>query len=496
MGQPTNSDYSRAIAELTIARIWQEAGLPGRVPTGDGIHKSPFRDERTPSFSVFGRMRNWKDHGTGDGGGIVDFAKKCWSELSDEDFREKLIEVSGIIRSPKKTDAPVNGQPFFVGPDGVPRAAAAVIPKTVEKAAKAIEKRQQLAEAEERLYQEREALLHPELPKEKRNLPGWPDCVRDRFVEGWEYLRGDTKRQAEFAESRGWPVAWVEELLNLELISYPLERGFDSPDERWARRQKAFRVDVPLLSSRTVKELRPGVTVASACELRPIGYHQRIFVPARNGEPERKLWMFLPSFPKFAARSKYEKAIVEEGVKVRGLRYASEDRDGRGGEREPFITAAPFVLGDLAAPKVIVILEGQWDAITFFGACGWFHDTSPASGVAVFGVRGAQGRVPFLSYWRQWMLLHRPLAWVIADNDAAGGTWREAPAAKPGELRPPSFAEQLEAAGCRKVLVSWLKPGTWGKDFNDYYRAKKPGPDAMHVWMKKAGVLDAAGGWA
>lgn len=493
MGQATNSDYSRAIAELTIARIWQEAGLPGRVPTGDGIHKSPFRDERTPSFSIFGRMRNWKDHGTGDGGGIVDFAKKCWGELSEDDFRERLIEVSGIVRSLRPSRAPA-GQADADAP-AAPGPQAAAVPKSLEKAAKAIEKRQRLTEAEERLYQEREALLHPDLPKEKRELPAWPDCVRERFSEGWAYLSGDAKRQAEFAESRGWPVAWVEELLNLELISYPLERGFDSPEERWARRQKAFRVDVPQITSRTVKELRPGVTIASACELRSIGYHQRIFVPARGSEPARKLWMFLPSFPKHQPRSEFERALVEEGAS-RGLRYSAAERDGDGGEREAFITAAPFVLGDLQAPKVIVILEGQWDAITFFGACGWFHDTSPASGVVVFGVRGAQGVVPFLSYWRQWLLLHRPVAWVIADNDKAGRTWIEAPAPRPGEVRAPSFGEKLEAAGCRKVFVSWLRPGPWGKDFNDYYRAKRPGADAMHKWMMKTGVMDATGGWA
>lgn len=489
---PTNSDYSRAIAALTIGQIWAAAGLPGRVPQGDGIVKSPFREERTGSFSIFAKGRNWKDHGTGDGGGIVDFAKKIWSELSDDDFRDKLIEVSGIIRSVRKTRSDEPAAASGSGEATMP----AEIPPALSKAAKAIEKRQRLAEAEERIYAEREALLRPSLPKEKLVLPGWPECVRDRFAEGWEFLRGDAKAQAKLAEARGWPVAWVEELINLEQISYALERGCDRPDDRWARRQKAFRVEIPILSNRLTLPSSDGrAQLAAAVDWRPVGYHQRIFVPARGEEPARKLWMFLPSFPKFAARSKYERAIVEEG-KARGLRYESVDEHGNGGEREAFIAPAPFVLGDVDRARVIVILEGQWDAITFFGACGWFHDTSPASGVAVFGVRGAQGVVPFLSYWRDWIYAHRPRAWIIADNDAAGGTWREAPKAKPGELQPPSFADKLVAAGCRDVRVSWLKPGAWGKDFNDYYRAAKPDAGKMTRWMQKVGIMDATGGWA
>jgi hypothetical protein len=50
--------------------------------------------------------------------------------------------------------------------------------------------------------------------------------------------------------------------------------------------------------------------------------------------------------------------------------------------------------------------------------------------------------------------------------------------------------------GCRKVLTSWLKPGDWGKDFNDYYKAAKPGPAKMGDWMRRIGVMKEDGKWA
>jgi hypothetical protein len=161
------------------------------------------------------------------------------------------------------------------------------------------------------------------------------------------------------------------------------------------------------------------------------------------------------------------------------------------------------VLGDLAAPRVVVLLEGQWDAVTFFGACGWFFDDDavdplPDTGCAVFGIRGAQGIDAFLSYWGEWLYRHKPRAWCIADNDAAGGTWREAPAAAPGLPRPPGLAEKLEAAGCRKgeTLMTWLKPGAWGKDFNDYFKAAAPTVPKMRDWLQRVGILDGKGAWA
>ncbi|HYC63734.1 MAG TPA: hypothetical protein VEC14_03300 [Reyranellaceae bacterium] len=475
MAGATNSDFSRALEALTISTLWRAAGLPGPIPTKDGIVKSPFREERTGSFSIGGGGKVWKDHGSGASGGLKDFARLAWPNLSDDDLRERIIEASGVLRNAAPGRRP--DQDGVAIAAGVAGAAAPVDPRLI-KAARTIERNAAARRAEQAIYDEREAELRPTMPEGRAFIPGWPECVSERYAEGWEHMRTDRKVVEALAAARGWPVAWADEIHARELVSYAWER-WSTAGERWARRQKAFRVDYPLFV---------GVGPALQVTLQPVGYHQRFFTPARGDKPERKGWIYVPSFPKEQARSELERAILEVG-RERGLKS-----DPKTGERDQFIPPLPFVMGELERPRVVVLLEGQWDAITFFGACGWFHDTATPPPVAVFGIRGAQGMEPFLLYWRRWLHQHAPLAWLIADNDAAGGTWRDAPAAETGQLAPPSLAEKLKAAGCSDVKVSWLKPGPWGKDFNDYYRAATPSPEKMYRWMDRIGVLAAVGG--
>lgn len=58
----------------TIAQAWQALGLPGE-PKEHGMMRSPFRDERTPSFSIFDNGTGFKDHGTGVGGDLIEFIR-------------------------------------------------------------------------------------------------------------------------------------------------------------------------------------------------------------------------------------------------------------------------------------------------------------------------------------------------------------------------------------------------------------------------------------
>lgn len=482
MSGETQSDFSRAIAQLTVFTLWREAGLPA-APSKDGQYKSPFREERSASFSVLGGGKGFKDFGSDQKGGLIDFAKLAWPNKNADEIKELLIDLAGTrsVRPPAAAGKVVpfdKDAPPAVGPSVV----VAPTDPRVLKAAKTIERNAQLRQAEAAIYEEREEQLRPYVNERKAIVPAWPDFVAARYAEGVAQLVADRKRQEQLAQDRGWPLAWVEELLALELVSYPLERWTEA-GQRYARRQKAFRVDFPQV-------VHYGAAGAGA-NLVPIGYHQRFFKPGQGDEKARKGWLYVPSFPKSNTRSDFETAIVKCGLE-RGLHAGDETNRPDG-----FIPPLPFVMGDLEKTRTIVLLEGQWDAITFFGACGWFHDTSPPAGVAIFGIRGAQGVDNFLGYYQNWLQANRPLAWLIADNDNAGKAWREAPAAEPGKLQPPSLAERLEAAGCRQVLVSWLRPDpTWGKDFNDYYRAAKPTPTVMYKWMQKVGVLDAMGGWA
>ena len=88
------SDYSplkAALEKLTIPDVWQMLGVEGRPKPSC---KSPFRDERNASFSIYAKGRRWKDHTTGEGGDAADFCAKARG-LSREDGARLLIELAG-----------------------------------------------------------------------------------------------------------------------------------------------------------------------------------------------------------------------------------------------------------------------------------------------------------------------------------------------------------------------------------------------------------------
>jgi len=64
--------FNEARHQLTITDAWVALGLPGAPKHSC---RSPFRDERSPSFSIFDDGRGWKDHGSGDGGDVVEFIR-------------------------------------------------------------------------------------------------------------------------------------------------------------------------------------------------------------------------------------------------------------------------------------------------------------------------------------------------------------------------------------------------------------------------------------
>lgn len=479
-----NDDLKRAIEALHIRDVWAVAysdGILTKVPPDrEGLVESPFREDgRKGSFSICHDGRGYKDFG-GDGmsGNAWKFHELCWPSLSKGERAKKVIDLAVRHGYITVTPAPPPAAPSSAG-----SAPAAEVDPVIAKAAKAIAKRDRAREMEEQAWEESERGLHAPAPK---RVETWPDFVRDHYEEGIAHMLAEPKRVTQLAADRGWPVAWAQALVDMKLTAYPWER-WARPGERWAGRQKAFLVQVP----------RQGETPGSV-RLEPIGYHQRFYSPAANGRPENKGWLYVPSIPRNGARSELERKLEQHGRDL-GLEW-----DARRGP-PAIVPPLPFVLGDLSSPaQLVVLLEGQWDAVTFFGACGWFYDDDrfdplPDKGVMVFGIRGAQGLEAFLSYWGPWLRQWRPRAWAIADNDAAGGTWRDAPPAPPGMPRPPSLADKLVAAGCREPLVSWLKKHPArpkDKDLNDFYRAAKPTPDSMRKWMRAVGVLNAAGKWA
>jgi hypothetical protein len=480
-----NDDLKRAIEALTIFDLWERAHRAGVVTEPcppqrrDGQYPSPFREDgRKGSFSICHAARGYKDFGgAGDRGGVWQFHALCWPQMEKKDRATQLIEWSGITPTPPPTKAkPAAGS-------SATAAAPAEVDPALAKAAKAIEKKNRLREMEEAVYQAREDALRAPPPKA---VPSWAACVKTHYMEGVAHMAETPRRVAELAKDRGWPIAWAQELVDRELVAYPWER-WAIPGERWAGRQKAFLVQVPRYAG-------GGVT------LEAIGYHQRFYVPATAKQAEQKGWLYVPSMPKHGARSEFERDLVAYGKAI-GLEW--DERRGP----PALVPPVPFVIGDLATPRLAVLLEGQWDAVTFYGACGFMDETAlPPKGLVIFGIRGAQGVDAFLSYWGQWLAKHKPRVWGIADNDAAGGAWRDNPPALPGLPRPPGFAERIrytiDPTGKAPVpLISWLKRSPWGKDFNDYFKARaaagKPlGAEQMFKWMGRLGLLDGKGGFA
>lgn len=84
--------FGQAKANYTIYDLWPLLNLPGKPKPAC---KSPFREERHPSFSIFDGGKAWKDHATGEGGDVIDFVRvaRAWTHA---EIREFFIERLGI----------------------------------------------------------------------------------------------------------------------------------------------------------------------------------------------------------------------------------------------------------------------------------------------------------------------------------------------------------------------------------------------------------------
>ena len=60
----------------TVLDVWRML-MPQSCPMKDGIYHSPFREERSPSFSISGNGTRFHDFGTGDGTDCIDFYEKA-----------------------------------------------------------------------------------------------------------------------------------------------------------------------------------------------------------------------------------------------------------------------------------------------------------------------------------------------------------------------------------------------------------------------------------
>lgn len=65
------------IKSIPIKDYLQQKGIyPTKIYSGYGLYKSPFRNEKTPSFKVDYNTNLWHDFGSGEGGSIIDLVMK------------------------------------------------------------------------------------------------------------------------------------------------------------------------------------------------------------------------------------------------------------------------------------------------------------------------------------------------------------------------------------------------------------------------------------
>ena len=93
MSRICDSPLQAAKERLTIPAFWHRLRLRGKPGRSC---RSPFREDRSPGFSVYDDGRKWKDHGSDDRGDAVDFLVQTL-RLSPEDACRKLIELTGVI---------------------------------------------------------------------------------------------------------------------------------------------------------------------------------------------------------------------------------------------------------------------------------------------------------------------------------------------------------------------------------------------------------------
>lgn len=86
-----DSPLERAIKAITIQMAWKRLGLSGEMKR---LCCVPWRDDRNPSLSIYDDDRMFKDHGTGDTGGVVKFVSLA-ADVSMSEAAKQLIEWNG-----------------------------------------------------------------------------------------------------------------------------------------------------------------------------------------------------------------------------------------------------------------------------------------------------------------------------------------------------------------------------------------------------------------
>ncbi len=93
---PLRPDLSAAKEALRIPELWRLLRLPGDPPrNGCGACRSPFREERHASFSIFDEGRAFHDHTTGEKGDAVEFLRLA-TGLEGKPLFDRFRDLAGL----------------------------------------------------------------------------------------------------------------------------------------------------------------------------------------------------------------------------------------------------------------------------------------------------------------------------------------------------------------------------------------------------------------
>ena len=94
-----------------------------KIVSGCKWYRSPSRNEKTPSFKLTRDAAGWYDHGTGEGGNILDLAYRLHSglplpgKLEGEQVKQALWFIESVVGSTLSFDIPTSRQSLTVTPE-------------------------------------------------------------------------------------------------------------------------------------------------------------------------------------------------------------------------------------------------------------------------------------------------------------------------------------------------------------------------------------------
>ncbi len=177
-----------------IARTYYPAWKPTKSC------KSPFREDKNPSFSVYDNGKRYKDFATGEKGDVIDFLARA-ANLSRKEAFKRFVELAGISTHQQ---APKGKWPEFT--------------RGTSKDIQVLASLRNLTPEAAQLAQDRGLLWFTTVKDQNELARAWVLCERDRNcalvrrMDGkvWKHLSGGPKSKTLAGSVASWPIGLTE----------------------------------------------------------------------------------------------------------------------------------------------------------------------------------------------------------------------------------------------------------------------------------------------